>query len=353
MRHPFRIHRSLGIVLVLCLVSPSIAAAASSAKFAGTAADIDYAGGTFSWSDLTGVTADGGQVASTQAISGFGSGIPAITEYLNATNFGFTIPDSATIDGVSVTLNRGSCMTQVTDAVIQLTTTSSTPVGENKADMVTTWGQLASSTVSYGGATDTWGLALTPSIINNTSFGIIIAASNLSAGICAFDFSNFLQPTVIDYISMTVHYTEAAAETSSGGGGNATWLIQLRQQNGLNPQGNPLSSSSSSSSASSVSIEVPVETVTVTDTTEGTASSASSSSSSVSTAQAVEWHWFSDTDQTPEPWVASFRLRVCDRIEGWFKTKPSSVLASVLPRLNDRLKSRWGFGCRAPTSEGI
>lgn len=333
-------------------VSVTPAFAASSAKFAGTAAEIDYAGGTFSWSNITGVTADGGPVASSDAVTAGGSGIPGVTEYLNATNFGFAIPENATIDGVLATFNRGSCDPLTTDEVIQLTTTSSTPVGNNKADTVTAWAQPIASVVSYGGALDMWGLSLTPSIINSSTFGIIVAASSLVTS-CGLSMGNFSKAVAIDYITITVYYTEAAAETSSGGGGNATWLIQLRQQNGLNPQGNPLLSSSSSSSASSVSIEVPVETVTVTDTTEGTASSASSSSSSVSTAQAVEWHWFSDTDQTPEPWVASFRLRVCDRIEGWFKTKPSSVLASVLPRLNDRLKSRWGFGCRASTSEGI
>ncbi|MBP7114594.1 MAG: hypothetical protein KBA40_04010, partial [Candidatus Peribacteraceae bacterium] len=153
-----------------------------------------------------------------------------------------------------------------------------------------------------------------------------------------------------DYISMTVYYTVAASE-SSGGCGNATWLIQLRQQNGLDQWGAPISSSSSSSSSSSATstVELTHEAATVPDATEGTVSSASSSSSSLENIAATkDWHWVSETDLTPEAWIISFRIRVCERVGRWFAAKPAAVLTSVLPRLNDRLKKRSGFGCAAP-----
>ncbi|MBP9850695.1 MAG: hypothetical protein KBC47_03310 [Candidatus Peribacteraceae bacterium] len=329
-------------------VTPAFAAS-SGARSAGTGAN-DATVGTQAWTTPTKIDAnDGTHALATEITSNL------ISQYLKATNFGFSIPDGAQIDGIIANVERIQCSDRgaMVDSTVKLVKSGSIS-GDNKADTVTQW---STADKQYGGSTDLWGNTWTAADINSTNFGIAISGSWTYSEVpltgCAQGFTDVAAPWYgIDYITITVHYTEAAAATSSGGGGNATWLIQLRQQNGLNAQGNPLSSSSSSST-SSVSIEVPVETVTATDTTEGTASSASSSSSSVSTAQAVEWHWFSDTDQTPEPWVESFRLRVCDRIEGWFKTKPSSVLASVLPRLNDRLKSRWGFGCRAPTSEGI
>lgn len=319
-------------------VTPAFAAS-SGARSAGTAVS-DNSSGVGVWTGLSNVVSSNNLYTEAVATN--------LTEILKATNFGFAIPTTATINGIVVNFERlvpGST-TSATVRVVRIVKTGVVS-GNNKA--VSEWGngEAQNDLIStYGSESDVWGLDISPSDINAADFGVALQLGNLCTSFCLG------AGVKVDHIQITVYYTEAAAEASSGGGGTATWLIQLRQQNGLNAQGNPLSSSSSSS-ASSVSIEVPVETVTATDTTEGTASSASSSSSSVSAAQAVEWHWFSDTDQTPEPWVASFRLRVCDRIEGWFKTKPSSVLASVLPRLNDRLKSRWGFGCRASTSEGI
>lgn len=64
-------------------------------NFPSTGQDVGY--GDFNWTNPEYITSDDGLYASSTIVF-FGG----ITTYLNATNFGFSIPTSATIDGIEV-----------------------------------------------------------------------------------------------------------------------------------------------------------------------------------------------------------------------------------------------------------
>ncbi len=316
-------------------VTPALAAS-SGARSAGTVISDDTSG-TTAWFNASNVT------TSNNAYAGALLLVNENSKILKATNFNFSIPSEATINGISVSVERQSAVGgDITDNSVQLIQDGSY-TGDNKADTLTLWSSGSDEITAYGGVTDTWGVSWTADQINASTFGV---------GIIAHDTNNtqsFGGDAKIDHITITVHYTEAAVSSSaSGGGGNATWLIQLRQQNGLDQWGAPISSSSSSVSSSVTSTEEVIHEAATEPAIEGTMSS-SSSSTSVTVTQSKDWHWISDTDPTPADWIISFRLRVCERVGRWFQEKPASVLTSVLPRLNDRLGNRWGFGCVAPT----
>lgn len=118
----------------------------------------------------------------------------------------------------------------------------------------------------------------------------------------------------------------ATVSLEPGGGGNAAWLIQLRQRNGLDERGNPLPSSSSSSVTSSASA-VPEQSPNA-----SSASSVSSSSSSSASVQPAA------ESEVPEP--SSMQTRVCRRV-----MKRIVADAGMLARLNARLLKTFGFEC--------
>ncbi len=118
---------------------------------------------------------------------------------LNATNYGFNIPDDATINGITVEINRMSsddaANKSINDVTLQLL--GGTGVGSNKA-LATDWPILMTAQ-SYGGAADTWGQTWTTNQINSTGFGVTISVENQS--------SSSTRTASLDYIRITVTYT--------------------------------------------------------------------------------------------------------------------------------------------------
>jgi len=132
-----------------------------------------------------------------------GSGSPS--HYLKATNFGFSIPTGATIDGVVVEVEKyGTGVTPpfdyVVDNIVKLTK-AGVVSGNDKADTTTHWSS-SESYVSYGANNDLWGLSLSPTDINNSGFGMVISASMIA--------NDTDSSANIDHIRITVYYTEAA-----------------------------------------------------------------------------------------------------------------------------------------------
>lgn len=133
------------------------------------------------------------------------------TNYLKATNFGFTIPTGSTINGVTVSIehyaNNASAGFYTQDSVVSLVK-GGTVSGNNKADTTTKWPAATDTTVTYGGVSDLWGLALSAEDINSSTFGMVLSAKLVTSGKGSAQAS-------IDFISITVTYTE-------GGGGGAS-----------------------------------------------------------------------------------------------------------------------------------
>jgi len=100
------------------------------------------------------------------------------TDYLRATQYGFSIPTGATITGIYCLARCEAYYNfEVTDEEVQLVHNGSVISGcQNKADS-SDWPDSVDSRI-YGGDVDLWGCALTPAIVNSSTFGWQIMAAS-------------------------------------------------------------------------------------------------------------------------------------------------------------------------------
>lgn len=169
---------------------PRFPATAASLANAGTSENSD------AWTTPSNVFSDNG-VESTIVAASYDS--PDIGQLLVASNFGFTIPADATIDGIIVEIERRSIVANSgKDFRVQLATgtTFASLVGTNKAVPATIW-PTAATIATYGGAADTWASGLTAAQINAAGFAVFLSAQ---ANIANADIG-------VDFIRVTVHYT--------------------------------------------------------------------------------------------------------------------------------------------------
>lgn len=165
----------------------------------GTMAD-DNAVGAHSWSIPNNAKVSDNTYA-TLATSFTGD-----SHYLKATNFGFAIPSGATINGVSVGVERkrsavaGNSVSEKTIKLVKGGVVS----GTNKSTGAFLPG--TEGTITYGGAADLWGLTLTDTDVNASTFGVVFqTAHNVLSGKAACN-------AYVDLITITIDYT-------TGGGG--------------------------------------------------------------------------------------------------------------------------------------
>ena len=123
------------------------------------------------------------------------------SEYLLATNFGFSIPGGATITGIQVCVQGYASPTaggininnvKIIKANVITGTSQNTPQALSTTD---TW-------YSFGSCTNLFGTALTPGDVNSSGFGVAIS---VSAGCCPLCFVS-LSTTYINAITLIVHY---------------------------------------------------------------------------------------------------------------------------------------------------
>lgn len=143
------------------------------------------------------------------------------TVYLKCTNFGFSIPGGATIDGIEVIIERKASVQSgvfwVRDFTVKLYK-AGTIVGTDKADTTLKW-PTSDTDKTYGSSSDLWGETWTDSDINNSGFGIGIKVTTIGGG-------NPKDPNVtayIDWIRINIHYT-------TGGGGSVSQKIVMPRQ---------------------------------------------------------------------------------------------------------------------------
>lgn len=191
----------------------------------GTAAN-NTAVGTKAWTNPNNATSSDNvrTYCSMSAAGGVGH-----SNYLDLTGFGFTIPAGATINGVTVAIERYAdsatslSYMSVEDEVVSLVK-GGTVSGDNKAATTTMWpnGSGAEAAVSYGGVSDLWGNTFTADDINSSTFGIVLQiklVNNSGKG-------KRVLYAYVDFISITITYTEG------GGGASAVPVImnQYRQR---------------------------------------------------------------------------------------------------------------------------
>jgi hypothetical protein len=127
----------------------------------------------------------------------------AQTNYLEVTDFGFSIPASATICGITAEVRKKATginvSNYVTDNRVKLVVNGAVS-GSDKSKN-THW-TTSDVTETYGSSSDLWGLTLTPAKVNSSNFGIAISA----------DFTGLIGVGLsaeIDQIVLTVYYNSA------------------------------------------------------------------------------------------------------------------------------------------------
>lgn len=183
--------------------------ASQGANSCGTAVN-DTSIGTQAWDNPTNIyTSDNVYAGGTNPNS-------IIYNYLKATNFGFTIPSGATIDGIKVEVecNGSPAVSAFPKEYSMKIVKGGTIDGTNKANTANTLPQYTDAYITFGGTTDKWGLTWTDSDINASNFGFAFSVS--------VDWDKAPVAVSVDHIRITVYYTEG------GGGGSA-----IKSVNGL------------------------------------------------------------------------------------------------------------------------
>jgi hypothetical protein len=157
--------------------------------------------GTTAWTNPGNVTASDNSRATCALTSG------QTTRRLWCTDFDFSIPSGATIDGIEVSVERSytGSISGDSDHTIQLTKDAVTLVGSNKA-AAGTWPLTTDGIATYGGAADLWGTTWNDTEINATTFGVVVRAQ---AGAS----TTFR----VDHVTITVTYTESPDEITPSG----------------------------------------------------------------------------------------------------------------------------------------
>jgi hypothetical protein len=184
--HPARVRRALTVMVLVTLLfaAPGAAEVESEGPNSPAAVVNDASFGTASWT-LPGNAAASDNVYA-QAAPG---GTP--TQYLKATDFGFSLPAVAAVKGVLVQVEKRSLGASVFDARVRIVKNG--VVGSAERADGAAW-PVSDTVVDYGGETDLWGETWTVADINAADFGVAISATD------AFDTAG------VDHITITVFW---------------------------------------------------------------------------------------------------------------------------------------------------
>ncbi len=185
-------------------------------------------GASNTWTNPTRTSANDSSYTTSAIAPGTNSGNSAI---LNVTGFGFSVPSTAIIRGISVSIERKSSSNSGTnsnylrDNTVQLLK-AGTATGSNKAATGTSW-PTSDGVANYGSGSDAWGSTWTASDVNNANFGAKIIVHNYSTNSTSITAS-------IDYVTITVTYsgdtngigTSGTPVSTANIGGSCTYNAQ-------------------------------------------------------------------------------------------------------------------------------
>jgi hypothetical protein len=165
----------------------------------GNSFSFDPAVGTLGWTGVNNADASDNSYATAGQLIGILSSVQ--TQYITATNFGFSIPASAMICGIKVEVERhaggliiGSSIVDNSVRIIK----NGTLTGPN---MAAGGGWTGSDVLAgYGGGLNQWGTTWVPADVNNANFGVAFSAK-LNAGLAGVFLTAF-----VDDIKITVYY---------------------------------------------------------------------------------------------------------------------------------------------------
>ncbi len=172
--------------------------ATNSVRSTGTGAN-DASAGSSAWSNPGNITSDDNNYAEI----GIGQHGNTTSQYLKATNFGFSIPSDAIIQGIKVEWRRffvySGPSSGASDIEIKLVKADGTIAGTNKSAGAGWAG--AEQVDAFGGISDSWGETLTAADINDVDFGTVLRAQIMgTTGSPATGYAR------VDHCQMTVYY---------------------------------------------------------------------------------------------------------------------------------------------------
>jgi|GEM_PF-5290845 len=123
------------------------------------------------------------------------------TDWLRASQFGFSIPGGSTIHGIIVCARCHAEDYNVHDSSIRLVDASGSNVGDDKANSLYWPSYYGGNGKQWGSSRDTWNASPTPSMVNDPDFGVRISAYN-GSGLGA-------RYAYVYWVKITVFYTGA------------------------------------------------------------------------------------------------------------------------------------------------
>jgi cysteine-rich repeat protein len=171
------------VAAAVCLAGSAAMALSQGPNSPGTAVN-DSSVGIAAWSftDQVAASDDSNAIAS----------VPS--QYLKATDFGFSLPPTAAVEGITVTVEKSSAAGTVFDASVRIVKGGTVTGTDHKEPPANVW-PTTDVVVSYGGSSDLWGETWTAADVNAAGFGVAVAAGD------SFD------TAAIDHITITLTYS--------------------------------------------------------------------------------------------------------------------------------------------------
>jgi hypothetical protein len=162
------------------------------------------------WTNVANIYTSNNAYAVAASSGGISNG--TTTGYLYALGHGFSIPLGATIDGLEIAIEAKNALSGTgfrvrhngSDIFLRYSGADQSPNSPTGVSTVS-WTGTADTTQTFGSSTASWGAALTPTIINDASFGVRVRFQNLNATNQTFS---------VDRVSITVYYTEGVIQSS-------------------------------------------------------------------------------------------------------------------------------------------
>lgn len=221
-----RLSRLIPLTLALLCVPVASAWAQTATVTAtpGTCVNANNPSGTVNWGTPGNAQAQDG----TSTTAGLSNN--QITNYLQCSDYGFTVPAGATINGITVTVRRSTNNTggNPRDFSVQLLK-SGTLQTTNKASASTYPTTLTN--VSYGATNDLWGNTWTPADINDSGFGVSFATRRDGGGgtrTISVDIIS-VDVTYSDNIPPTVSSIALADASPTNGAATVSWTITFSE----------------------------------------------------------------------------------------------------------------------------
>ncbi|HJV74343.1 MAG TPA: DUF6701 domain-containing protein [Noviherbaspirillum sp.] len=123
------------------------------------------------------------------------------TNYLKCTGYNFSIPDGATINGITVNVERSESASyyDIYDAAVRLVKGGTIGATDRSSNTAYTTSDV---TEAHGGPTDLWGTTWSAADINDASFGAAFAATQPS-----YWWYSSSQTVYVDWIQITIDYS--------------------------------------------------------------------------------------------------------------------------------------------------